>query len=100
MRRAVTNLSAVLAVLLVTAAGWAQTVPPPSDTSSEKEATPFRPLEGRIIINLPSVNTPSAGTLTFLITHRFLIPVQESNIYDLFPWATMRTWALASVTLP
>ena len=48
------------------------------------ESAPAHSLEGHIVINLPSVEVFSPGTLTFLITHRFLIPVQDSSIHDLY----------------
>jgi Membrane bound beta barrel domain (DUF5777) len=56
--------------------------PPPAEAAPE--AIPFRPIEGSTIINLPSVDVPSKGTLTTWFTHRFRSPVQGSNIHDLF----------------
>jgi hypothetical protein len=84
VRKEIRILVAVLAAVLVAATAWAQTAGPAPDTSEAKEATPSRPPEGRVIINLPSVEVPPPGTLTFLITHRFLSPVQGSSIHNLF----------------
>src|SRR5262245_52507442 len=48
-------------------------------TEKPAEAKPFRPIEGPIIVSLPSVEVPPAGTLTVLFTHRFRTPVQDSD---------------------
>lgn len=61
----------------------AQDTPPPAG-GSDAGTTPFRPLEGSVIINLPSIEVPREGTLTLLFTHRFLQPVQGTTIHDLF----------------
>jgi len=47
-------------------------------------AAPYRPIEGNVIINLPSVEVPREGTLTVLFTHRFQQPVQDSTVHDLW----------------
>ncbi len=57
--------------------------PPPAPTpaptagaseaeAGEKEKIPYRPIESNVIVALPSVDVPAAGTLTFLVTHRFI----------------------------
>ena len=45
-----------------------------------------------MIINLPSVEVPSAGTLTLLVTHRFVRSLQEGNINNFFTLDTGNTW--------
>jgi hypothetical protein len=65
----------------------APTPEPKQEPAAEKparESVPFRAIEGPIVINLPSVDTPSPGTLTLLFTHRFQTKVQDSSIHDLF----------------
>ena len=49
-----------------------------------EEFPTFRPLEGDVIINVPSVEAPRQGTLTLLFTHRFGLPIQDSSIHELF----------------
>jgi hypothetical protein len=65
-----------------TAANLSAQEPPPA--TAETTATPFRPLEGSVIINLPSLDVPREGTLTLLFTHRFRQPVEGTTIHDLF----------------
>lgn len=48
------------------------------------EPIPYRPIEGPVIINLPSTEVPKRGTLTVLFAHRFRTQVQGSSINDLF----------------
>lgn len=55
---------------------------PPEDPS--QASAPYRPIEGNVIIDLPSVEVPRAGTLTMLFTHRFQQPVQDSTVHDLW----------------
>lgn len=42
-------------------------------------AVRYLPIEGNVIINLPSVDVPRAGTLSVLFTHRFIQAVQNSS---------------------
>lgn len=56
----------------------------PAAETAKKEPPPYRPIEGQVIINLPSVDVPAKGTLTMQFTHRFQQPVQDSNFNDLF----------------
>ena len=58
--------------------------PTPAPAPAKDEAPPYRPIEGPVIINLPSVDVPKKGTLTVLFAHRFQAPVQGSSINDLF----------------
>ena len=58
--------------------------PPPEAAAETHEAPPYRPIEGNVIIDLPSVDVPREGTLTMLFTHRFQQPVQDSTIHDLY----------------
>jgi hypothetical protein len=66
--------------------------PPPAPTPAvtaaaapeKDEAIPYRPIEGPVIINLPSVDVPRKGTLTVLFAHRFQTAVQGSSIDNLF----------------
>ncbi|MGH9369856.1 MAG: DUF5777 family beta-barrel protein [Thermoanaerobaculia bacterium] len=75
----------LFALLGLTAAGpsaRAQQTPPPEAPAGkepEREAVQYRPLEGPVIINLPSVDVPQAGTLTLFFTHRFRTPVQDAD---------------------
>lgn len=84
MRKEIRTLAAVLAAAMSAATVRAQTVEPPAATSEAKEEAPSRPPEGRFIINLPSAEVFQPGTLTFLITHRFVSPVQGSSIHNLY----------------
>src|SRR5262245_34727910 len=91
-----TRISAIvgLAALLAAARVPGQTpTPPPNPTptpapsessDSTGGAKPFRPIEGVSIINLPSVDVSAKGTLSTWFTHRFRVPVQGSDIHDLF----------------
>ena len=59
--------------------------PAPTPAPAQKEEPiPYRPIEGPVIINLPSVDVPKRGTLTLLFAHRFQTQVQGSTINDLF----------------
>jgi Membrane bound beta barrel domain (DUF5777) len=61
--------------------------PPPTpapEAAEPREAVAFRPLEGNVVINLPSVDVAREGTLTLIFTHRFQQPVQHSDIHDLY----------------
>lgn len=66
--------------------------PEPSLLEPLKEPVAFRPIESNIIINLPSVEVPSAGTLTFLVTHRFRQRIQEGDINNFFTLDSGNTW--------
>jgi Membrane bound beta barrel domain (DUF5777) len=73
-------LRLVLPALLTAASIAAQ------EKAEEEPARPerVRPPEGSVIINLPSADVPSPGTLTLLFTHRFSQPVENSDIHSLF----------------
>ena len=80
-------LPVVLGVLMAAAAASGQDAPPPATPdagANPKEAVPYRPIEGNVIVDLPSVDVPREGTLTMLFTHRFQQPVQDSTIHDLY----------------
>ena len=64
----------------------------PDTEKDEKQAIPFRPIESNVIVNLPSVEVPSAGTLTFLVTHRFQEPLQNGNIDNFFTLDVENRW--------
>jgi Membrane bound beta barrel domain (DUF5777) len=79
-------LLAALALPTIAAAQEAQQAPPPSDAkpSSEDKAQSivrYLPIEGPVIINLPSVDVPREGTLSILFTHRFVQAVQNSHAF-------------------
>jgi len=57
---------------------------PAAPAEAEPAGPSFRPIEGHTIINLPSVDVPAKGTLTAWFTHRFRLPVQNSDFHDLF----------------
>ena len=102
------------AVLLASAPGIAsaQETPPPTPTpapsegakaapeetvtshgvTSWKEGQPFRPIESNVIVNLPSVDVSPAGTLMFLVTHRFTTPLQDGNINNFFTLDIGNDW--------
>jgi hypothetical protein len=80
----------------------AQENPPPRPTPTaevaqgnadeKKEAIPFRPIESNVIVNLPSVDVSPAGTLMFLVTHRFQTPLQDGNINNFFTLDVGNDW--------
>ncbi len=99
MRRLVLTTLLLAGLLLGSRLGAQDTAPPadpappapPVSTAQEpppepakKEPRVYRPIEGPIIINLPSVEVPKKGTLTLTFAHRFQQPVQGSSINDLF----------------
>lgn len=99
MRRLVLASLLLAGILASSRLGAQGTVPPagpvspapPESTATEptpepekKEPRVYRPIEGSIIINLPSVEVPKKGTLTLIFAHRFQQPVQGSSINDLF----------------
>ena len=83
--RAVLIVVAALAGAAALARGQETPAPAtPPDPAKTTEAAPYRPIEGNVIIDLPSVDVPREGTLTMLFTHRFQQPVQDSTIHDLY----------------
>ncbi len=56
----------------------------PTAEPAMKEPRAYRPIEGPVIINLPSVDVPAKGTLTLFFGHRFQQPVQDSSFNTLF----------------
>ena len=84
MREGIRTLAAVLAAALMTATAPAQTANPSPDPPDGRGTAPSRFLEGRLIVDLPSVEVAPPGTLTFWITHRFGNPVQSSSIHNLY----------------
>ncbi|MET0619315.1 MAG: DUF5777 family beta-barrel protein [Thermoanaerobaculia bacterium] len=100
MRRAATGLAAAFCLALASLA-FAQEMPSPTPTPApeagqekeeKKESIPFRPIESNVIINLPSVQVPPEGTLTFLVTHRFQEPLQDGNINNFFTLDVENRW--------
>ncbi len=91
-------VAAAALVLLAAAFAAAQAPPPPAPTPTaaeaapEKEAIPYRPIEANVIINLPSVEVPAAGTLTFLVTHRFTTALQNADIDNFFSLDNGNEW--------
>lgn len=89
--QAVPRTVLLLTTLAASAMARAQEAPaPPPPTTGSAETTTEAPaerkasslpLEGSIIINLPSVDVPREGTLTVLFTHRFQTAVQNSNAF-------------------
>jgi hypothetical protein len=80
-------LIGVVALAGAAAASGQQTSAPQASGETEAktpENAPYRPIEGNVIIDLPSVDVPREGTLTMLFTHRFQQPVQDSNVHDLW----------------
>jgi hypothetical protein len=66
--------------------------PGPTSVEAAPEEIPFRPIESNVIVNLPSVDVPPAGTLTFLVTHRFTQPLQDGDINNFFTLDLGNTW--------
>lgn len=103
-----TRAAVGLVLLAVSGFAQAQEPPPPTPTpavaatpavttpesadAKTNEAIPFRPIESNVIINLPSVEVPPAGTLTFLVTHRFTTALQDGNINNFFTLDTGNEW--------
>lgn len=103
-----TSTRAAVVLLVLGAAGpaIAQEPPPPTPTpavaapdagvtpeeEAKKESIPFRPIEANVIIDLPSVEVPPAGTLTFLVTHRFQTPIQDASINNFFTLDNGNDW--------
>lgn len=67
--------------------------PPAENTEAAyKEPVRYRPIEANVIINLPSVEVPAAGTLTFLVTHRFRTALSTGNIHNFFTLDNGNDW--------
>jgi hypothetical protein len=84
-----TRTSATVGFAWLAAACMLAQTPTPTPAPTESQDTspgtvPYRPIEGLSIINLPSVDVPAKGTLSTWFTHRFRVPVQGSDIHDLF----------------
>jgi hypothetical protein len=82
MKRRISLPLFALVWLLAESFALAQQTPPPAATPAAEEvpeAPPYRPLEGTVIINLPSIEVPRPGTLTLFFTHRFRTPVQDAD---------------------
>ena len=62
------------------------------ETPESKERPAFRPIESNVIVNLPSVDVPREGTLTFLVTHRFEGRLQDGSVDNFFTLDTGNTW--------
>ncbi len=100
MRRTTTGFAAACLALACAAAVAQEPTPTPAPTSTEateageakKEAIPYRPIESNVIVNLPSVDVPPKGTLTFLVTHRFVTPLEDGSINNFFTLDTGNTW--------
>jgi hypothetical protein len=64
----------------------------PAETPEKKESIPFRPIESNVIVNLPSVDVPPEGTLTFLVTHRFTSSLQNGSLENFFTLDSGNDW--------
>jgi hypothetical protein len=103
-------LSLFFLVPFVLSAQDAAPTPPPTPTPAPeaaplplealKEPVGFRPIEANVIINLPSVEVPSVGTLTFLVTHRFIQRIQEGDINNFFTLDSGNTWGFGLWYVP
>lgn len=58
-----------------------ETAPAEKTESSTDRKAKSLPLEGIVIINLPSVDVPREGTLSVIFTHRFQAAVQNSDAF-------------------
>src|SRR5262249_5504470 len=83
-----TRTALLLAALALSTAARAQDAqdspqqkpqPAPEKKDAGDTAVRYLPLEGTVIINLPSVDVPRQGTLSLLFTHRFVQAVQNSS---------------------
>src|SRR5262245_35438303 len=103
MRRSTIALAAALLAAATLGSASAQDpAPTPTPTPSadapvapeegKKEGQPFRPIESNVIVNLPSVSVQPAGTLMFLVTHRFTQPLQDGDINNFFTLDLGNTW--------
>ena len=71
---------------------------PTPEPASRSEPRSYRPIEGNVIINLPSVDVPEQGTLTLLFTHRFRNPSRTAASTPLLVRLRRRTSGSASGT--
>ena len=99
VRHRVTAFLLVMAGLSASAAVCAQEpAPPPAAAVSppaepeKKEAPIFRPIEANVIVNLPSVDVPTKGTFTLLVTHRFTSPLSNGDIDNFFTLDSGNVW--------
>jgi hypothetical protein len=99
MRSKALSLALTLAALASGRALSGQETPTPSPTPTPTPAaeapgqrTGWRPIESNVIVNVPSVDVPPAGTLTFLVTHRFEGRIQDGDINNFFTLDTGNTW--------
>jgi hypothetical protein len=105
--KTVARVAVVLIALSAAGPAVAQEPPPPTPTpaatgtapeapdaaeAATKEKIAFRPIESNVIINLPSVEVPAAGTLTFLVTHRFTTALQDGDIDNFFTLDSGNEW--------
>ncbi len=85
-----------------------ETPPPPPETpaaespkeADAKETVPYRPIEGPVIINLPSVDVPKAGTLTVLFAHRFSQALQDATFNNLFTFDSAANIGIGAAYAP
>lgn len=99
-RPGITGAALLLASLATGPILLAQEVPaqtaaaPASDTpeAAPKEPVRYRPIESNVIINLPSVEVPDKGTLTFLVTHRFVERIQDGTLKNFFTLDDGNEW--------
>jgi hypothetical protein len=110
MRRTRTGFAAAALLALACGGASAQEPPPPTPTPTpapaaasegepagaeeKKESIPFRPIESNVIVNLPSVDVPPEGTLTFLVTHRFRQRIQDGDIDNFFTLDGGNDWGI------
>lgn len=79
--------TALLMVTLAAAASLrAQEAAAPPEPAASGDAPAdtkvrYLPIEGNVIIDLPSVDVPRAGTLSVFFTHRFQVAVQNSDAF-------------------
>ena len=81
------RMTLLMTVLAAATPSWAQenpaAAPPSQDSETPAAATDsgahYLPLEGTVIVSLPSVDVPREGTLSVLFTHRFVAAVQNSS---------------------
>ena len=103
MRRITTGLSLVLLAAGIGIASAQDPAPTPTPAAApaadapapeegKKESPAFRPIESNVIVNLPSVEVSPAGTLMFLVTHRFTQPLQDGDINNFFTLDLGNTW--------
>jgi Membrane bound beta barrel domain (DUF5777) len=104
MTASTTGLAAALLVTVFGVASGQEPSPTPTPAPSadapaaaedeKPESRPFRPIESNVIVNLPSVEVPPEGTLTFLVTHRFQQPLQDGDINNFFTLDLENNWGM------